>query len=67
MRKAVKLRPLTTEVEAEIRRLAASRKAAHRLVQRAKVIVALLDDPKLHATPAGTEVVKKSYLIFHIY
>jgi transposase len=53
MRKAVKLRSLTTEEEAEIRRLAASRKAAHRLVQRAKVIVAMLNDPKLHATQAG--------------
>ena len=55
MRKAVKLRSLTIEEEAEIRRLAASRKETHRLVQRAKVIVALLDDPKLHATQAGTQ------------
>jgi transposase len=55
MRKAVKLRTLTTEEEAEIRRLAASRKEAHRLVQRAKVIMALLDDPKLHATQAGIQ------------
>ena len=55
MRKAVKLRTLTTEEETEIRRLAASRKAAHRLVQRAKVIVAMLDDPKLHATQAGLQ------------
>jgi transposase len=55
MRKAVKLRSLTPEEEAQIRRLAASRKEAHRLVQRAKVIVALLDDPKLHATQAGTQ------------
>ena len=55
MRKAVKLRSLTTEEEAEIRRLAASRKEAHRLVQRAKVIIALLDDPKLYATQAGTQ------------
>ncbi len=53
MRKAVKLRSLTTEEEAEIRRLAASRKAAHRLVQRATVIVAMLDDPKLPASHAG--------------
>jgi hypothetical protein len=49
MRKAVKLRSLTTEVphtgyeeEAAIRRLAASRKEAHRLVQRAKVCEACL-------------------------
>jgi transposase len=55
MQKAVKLRSLTTEEETEIRRLAASRKEAHRLVQRAKVIVALLDDPKLHSTQAGTQ------------
>jgi transposase len=53
MRKAVKLRPLTTEEESEIRRMAASRKAPHRLVQRAQVIVAMLNDPKLHATHAG--------------
>jgi hypothetical protein len=53
MRKAVKLRTLTTEEETEIRKLAASRKAAYRLVQRAKVIGAMLDDPKLHATQAG--------------
>jgi len=56
MRKAVKLRSLTTEEETEIRRLAASRKEPHRLVQRAKVIVALLDDPKLYATHAGSKV-----------
>jgi transposase len=55
MRKAVKLRSLTTEEEAEIRRLAASRKEAHRLVQRATVIVAMLDNPKLHATLAGQQ------------
>jgi hypothetical protein len=50
MRKAVKLRSLTTEEETEIRKIAASRKAPHRLVQRAKVIAALLDDPKLPST-----------------
>jgi transposase len=55
MRKAVKLRSLTTEEEAEIRRLAVSRKAPHRLVQRAKVIAALLDNSKLHATQAGLQ------------
>lgn len=56
MRPAVKLRTLTTEEEVEIRRLANSRKEPYRLVQRAKVIVALLDDPKLHATHAGLQV-----------
>ena len=55
MRKAVKLRSLTTEEEAEIRRLAGSRKEPHRLVQRAKVIVAMLDDPKLYAIQAGLQ------------
>ena len=53
MRKAVKLRSLTTEEEAGIRRLAASRKEPHRLVQRALVIAAMLDDPNLHASHAG--------------
>lgn len=53
MRPAVKLRPLTTEEETEIRQLAGSRKESFRLVQRAKVIVAILEDPKLHATHAG--------------
>ena len=56
MRKAIKLRTLTTEEESEIRQLAASRKAPHRLVQRAKVIVAMLEEPKLHATQAGLRV-----------
>jgi transposase len=55
MRPAVKLRSLTTEEEAEIRRLAGSRKEPHRLVQRAKVIVAMLDDSKLFATQAGLQ------------
>jgi hypothetical protein len=56
MRKAVKLRTLTIEEEAEIRRLASSRIAPHRLVQRAKLIVALHNDPKLYATQAGLNV-----------
>ena len=56
MRPLVKLRSLTTEEETEIRRLAASRKEPHRLVQRAKVIVAMLDDPKLYAVQAGLKV-----------
>jgi len=55
MRKAVKLRSLTTEEETEVRRLAASRKEPHNLVQRAKVIVALLDNPDLYATQAGLQ------------
>jgi transposase len=55
MRKAVKLRTLTAEEETEIRRLAASRKEPHNLVQRAKVILAMLDDPKLYATQAAIQ------------
>jgi len=55
MRPAVKLRSLTTEEETEIRRLAGSRKEPHRLVQRAKVIVAMLNDPKLFAVQAGLQ------------
>jgi transposase len=53
MRKAVKLRTLTAEEESEIRRIAASRKEPHDLVQRAKVLTAMLDDPKLRATQAA--------------
>jgi transposase len=56
MRPAVKLRSLTTEEEAEIRRLAGSRKEPHRLVQRAKVIAAMLDNPNLYAIQAGLQV-----------
>jgi transposase len=56
MRKAVKLRSLTTEEEAEIRRLAASRKESHRMVQRAQLIASMLDDPHLPATHAGFKV-----------
>lgn len=55
MRKAVKLRTLTTEEEAEIRRIAASRKEPHNLVQRAKVIEAMLDNPGLYATHAALQ------------
>jgi len=55
MRPAVKLRSLTTEEVSEIRRLAGSRKEPHRLVQRAKVIEAMLDDPKLYAIQAGLQ------------
>ena len=53
MRTAVKLRTLTTEEVTEIKRLAASRKEPIRLVQRARVIALMLEDPQLHATDAG--------------
>jgi transposase len=56
MPKRIELRTLTTEEEAEIRRLAKSRKEPIRLVQRAQVIAAMLDDPSLPASRAGEQV-----------
>ena len=56
MPKRIKLRTLTTEEEREIRRLAKSRKESIRLVQRARVIEAMLDDPGLAAYRAGEQV-----------
>ncbi len=53
MPKRIGLRTLTTEEEAEIRRLANSRKESLRLVQRARVIEAMLDDPDLPTSRAG--------------
>jgi transposase len=53
MPKRIRLRPLTTEEAKEIRRLAASRKEPLRIVQRARVIAAMLDDPNLTAGEAG--------------
>jgi len=60
MPRRIRLRTLTPEEEAEVRRLAASRKAAVRLVQRAKIIVAMLDDPSLNASAAGMRAGYKS-------
>jgi transposase len=60
MRKTIRLRTLTTEEETEIRRLGTSPEEPFLLVQRAKVIVAMLDDPKLHATHAGYKAGFKS-------
>lgn len=56
MPKIVRLRTLTTEETKEIRRLAKSRTESARLVQRAKVIAAMIDDPDLRATQAGYRV-----------
>jgi transposase len=56
MPKRIALRTITTEEEAEIRRLAKSRKEPLRLVQRAQVIEAMLDDPSLPASRAGEKV-----------
>lgn len=59
-RKRIGLRTLTTEEETEIRRLARSRKEPMRLVQRARLIEAMLEDPNLKATEAGSKVGYKS-------
>jgi len=48
MPKRIHLRTVTAEEEAAIRRLAASRKEPARLVQRAQVIVAMLDLSLIH-------------------
>jgi transposase len=53
MPKRIRLRPLTTEEQAEIHRLVASRTEAVRLVQRARIIAAMAADPELTATEAG--------------
>lgn len=53
MGKRVTVRELSRAEEQEVRGLAASRTAAARLVQRAQVIVALLDEPAIGATGAG--------------
>ena len=55
MPKRIGLRILTTEEEAEIRRMANSRKESMRLVQRARVIEAILDDSSLPASRAGEQ------------
>lgn len=60
MRTPVKLRTLTTEEITEVKRLAASRKAPIRLVQRARVIAYLLEDANLYATEAGLKAGFKS-------
>ena len=53
MSKRVRLRALTAEEKAEIGRLAASRKEPIRLVQRARIIAAMVEDQNLTATEAG--------------
>ena len=61
MGEAIKLRHLTAIEEAEIRRLVNTQKASYRLIQRAKVIVILLDNPRLDAGQAGIEAGFKSW------
>jgi len=63
MPKRIRLRALTTEEKAEIERLAASRKESIRLVQRARIIAAMAEDPALTATAAGYKAGFKSSAI----
>jgi len=56
MPKRIKLRSLTSEEKAEIQRLASSRKEPMRLVQRARLIKAMTEDPDLPASRAGLKV-----------
>lgn len=60
MPKRILLRTVTAEEEAAIRRLAASRKEPARLVQRAKVIAAMIEEPGLTAGEAALRAGYKS-------
>jgi len=53
MPKRIRLRALTTEEKAEIQRLTASRREPIRLVQRAQIIAAMVEEPDLIACEAG--------------
>ena len=53
MPKRIRLRALAAEEKVEIQRLAASRKESIRLVQRARIIAVMHEDPELTATEAG--------------
>lgn len=53
MAKRLRLRELSEEERGEVRRIARSRTAPVRLAQRARIIEAMMDDPKLSATKAG--------------
>jgi transposase len=63
MPKRIRLRALTAEEEAEIKRLAVSRKEPIRRVQRAQIIAAMIEDPELTATEAGYRAGFKSSAI----
>jgi transposase len=56
MGKRVRLREVSDEEREAVKRLAKSRTASARLVQRAKVIKALLDNPEKSATKAAQEL-----------
>jgi transposase len=53
MKKQVTLRPLSEAETEQVNKLVRSRTAETRLVQRARIIKAMLDDPQLSATKAG--------------
>lgn len=53
MPKRIQLRTVTEEESQQLRKLAASRTAPMRSVQRAQIIVSLLDEPRLTASEAG--------------
>lgn len=55
MSTVVRLRSLNRAEEGKIRRLARSQTAPIRLVQRARIIAGMLEDPTLSATKAGLE------------
>ncbi len=54
------IREVNEEENVELRRLASSRTHSYRMVQRAKLIVSMLDDETLTATQAGINVGFKS-------
>jgi transposase len=60
MPKRIRLRAVTTEEKEAIERLAKSRTAAIRLVQRARIIKLMLDDSTLNASEAGLRAGFKS-------
>jgi len=60
MPKRIRIRALTAEEKIEIQRLAASRKQSIRLVQRARIIAAMDEDPELTATEAALRAGFKS-------
>ena len=60
MPKQVRLRALTAEETSEIQRLANSREVSIRLVQRARVIAAMIKEPNLTASEAGLRAGFKS-------
>lgn len=53
MAKKLELRAVTTEEERALRKLAASRTAPARLVERAKILVTMLNEPEIGAMEAG--------------